>query len=172
MLSILLIILVIFIAFFIIYTLDPILAPIPYFPTSSIDIKPILKALNLKPEDVLYDLGAGDGKVIFQASKTPGIKVVGVEINPFLVLIMRFKNFFHPYKERVEIVWKDIFVTDLSSATKIYLFVGPYVMKKIINYIITHKSQKLKKLVSYGYSTGLKNEKVKLAQKPIYVVNF
>src|SRR3990167_10358427 len=62
-------------------------SPIPYFPTQTKDIPLIIKALNLKNNQTIIDLGAGDGIVIFTAAETSydkdlNTKFVGVDINP------------------------------------------------------------------------------------------
>jgi len=48
---------------------SPQLSLIPYFPSNKKDLPLIIKALNLKNNQVVFDLGAGDGIVIFEAAK-------------------------------------------------------------------------------------------------------
>lgn len=126
-------------------------SPIPYYPTNKKDVGEIVKALDLQKDDVLFDLGAGDGMVIFEAVKVTQAKVVGVEVHPLILLILHVRRLMSPHKERVEIVGKDLFKTDLTKATKIYLFVGPYVMKRILQTIAESNLSKLEKIVSYRY---------------------
>jgi 16S rRNA A1518/A1519 N6-dimethyltransferase RsmA/KsgA/DIM1 with predicted DNA glycosylase/AP lyase activity len=133
-----------------IFFLSPKLSPIPYFPTLNRDIKLVDRALNLKPNDVLFDLGAGDGKMLWRYAR-PGVKVIGVEINPYLWLYMFVRRLFHPHRQQIEIRYQNLFQTSLTSATKIYLFVGPYLMERIIKYILKNKQQTLSRIVSYRY---------------------
>ena len=86
-----------------IWFVSPRLSPIPYYPTLEADMEQIIKALDLKKGNCLYDLGAGDGMVLFEAAKWAGhakldTKFIGIEINPVLVLILLFRCFFHPNK--------------------------------------------------------------------------
>jgi len=129
---------------------NPKLSPIPYYPTLEKDIQRIKQALNLQPKDVLYDLGAGDGKIVFRLAAAK-IKVVAVESNPYLVALMHLKRLFSPYKKQIVILWQDLFKTDLSEATHIYLFVGPSAIKQIFTYINSQPRPKLKRIVSYRY---------------------
>ena len=158
-----------------IWFVSPRLSPIPYYPTLEADMEQIIKALDLKKGNCLYDLGAGDGKIIFRVAK-PGIKTVGIEFNPYLVLLMKIKKLFHPQKKQITILWQDLFKTDLETATHIYLFVGPYLIDRIFEYIIKHKGKALQKIVSYRYCpkkylknrTKLKNN----LNHPIFVWKF
>ncbi|VVA43563.1 conserved hypothetical protein [Candidatus Roizmanbacteria bacterium] len=96
------------------------LSPIPYFPSQPVDLSLIVKALNLKNNQTIIDLGAGDGIVIFKAAKEAfqqGIntKFIAVEINPVLILILYLRRLFHPNKENIMIVYGDMFKFSLSS---------------------------------------------------------
>lgn len=82
-------------------------------------------------------------------------KFVAVEINPLLICIMNIKRFFHPQKKQLQIKGQDLFKTDLSRATKIYLYVGPYVMLSIMKKIAVEKPPALQKIVSYMYDFQL-----------------
>jgi len=133
-----------------VWFLSPKLSPIPYYPTLDREIKLIDQGLSLKPGDVLLDLGAGDGKMLWRYAR-PGIKVVGIEINPYLALYMFVRRLFHPHRKQIEVRRQDLFKTNITEATKIYLFVGPYLMERIVNYILKNRGKKLKRIVSYRY---------------------
>ncbi|PIP63272.1 hypothetical protein COW97_03440, partial [Candidatus Roizmanbacteria bacterium CG22_combo_CG10-13_8_21_14_all_34_12] len=90
------------------------LSPIPYFPSQPIDMPLIVKALNLKNNQTVIDLGAGDGIVIFKAAQQSykqklNTKFVAVEINLILILIIHLRRLFHPNKKNIKIVYGDIF---------------------------------------------------------------
>ena len=116
---------------------SPQLSPIPYFPSNKKDLPLIIKALNLKNNQVVFDLGAGDGMVIFEAGKLAFQKKLNtqffaVEINPVLILIMWVRWLFHPNKKNIKIICGDIFkidfkklVTNHQSLITIYLYISP-----------------------------------------------
>ena len=75
------------------------LSPIPYFPSNKHDLPLIIKALNLKNNQTVIDLGAGDGIVIFEAAKIAykrklNTRFVAVEINPVLILVLHLRRLF------------------------------------------------------------------------------
>ncbi|MDH7476288.1 MAG: rRNA adenine N-6-methyltransferase family protein [Microgenomates group bacterium] len=99
---------------------SPKLSPIPYYPSNKKDLPLIIKALNLKNNQLVFDLGAGDGIIIFEAAKIAyGKKInavfVAVEINPILVLILHLKRFFHQNKKNIKIVWGDMFKINIKN---------------------------------------------------------
>ena len=76
-------------------------SPIPYFPSQPVDLPLIIKALNLKSNQTVFDLGAGDGIIIFKAAQQAykqklNTQFVAVEINPVLILILHLRRLFHP----------------------------------------------------------------------------
>ena len=154
---------------------SPQLSPIPYFPSNKKDLPLIIKALNLKNNQVVFDLGAGDGIVIFEAAKLAfeknlNTQFFAVEINPILILIMWFKWFFHPNKKNIKIIRADIFnmnfknllnkpVTRNPQLATFYLYISPWYLEKVIKNFLPEEalaeSGKLKiknfSLVSYFY---------------------
>ncbi len=89
-------------------------SPIPYFPSNKKDIKGIVQSLQLSNDQVVYDLGAGDGVVIFSAAsvakqKKYNTKFIAVEINPVLIGIMHLRRLLHPNRKNIQIVCADIF---------------------------------------------------------------
>src|SRR5579864_7624013 len=66
----------------------------PYLPTLKKQSDEIFKLLNLKPGQTLVELGSGDGRILRAAAKR-GIKAVGYELNPLLVMYAKFRNWPH-----------------------------------------------------------------------------
>lgn len=136
----------IFVTIFIVIFLfsSPKLSPIPYFPSQPIDLPLIIKALNLKKNQSVIDLGAGDGIVIFRAAseafrKKLNTKFVAVEINPILILVLNILRLFHPNRKNIKIVHDDIFKMNFSQLTMkelnnvtIYLYISPWFLEKVI----------------------------------------
>src|SRR3954462_9233707 len=56
----------------------------PYIPTPEPIVIRMLEAAHVKPDDLVYDLGSGDGRVVILAAQQFGAKAVGVEILPDL----------------------------------------------------------------------------------------
>jgi hypothetical protein len=139
----------------------PNLSPIPYLPTNKRDIPVIIQSLNLQNDQIIFDLGAGDGVVIFKAAlhaKKHGLntKFIALEINPLLVFIMHLKGLFHPNRGNISIKMSDMFkhnyIEDIPhDDTKVtfYLYLSPWYIEKMINII---KSLDIPvKIISYFY---------------------
>jgi len=150
----------------------------------------IIKALNLKNNQTVIDLGAGDGIVIFKAAKSScqkklNTKFIAVEINPVLILIMNIRRLFHPNKKNIKIIHADIFTMDFNSLTlqpvnsfTIYLYISPWFLEKTMSNIkdlpAGRQGQRSKfSVVSYMYSIkSLKNkEKTIQGKNKIFVYN-
>lgn len=139
----------------------PKFSPIPYFPTNYKDLPLIIKALKLSNNQTVFDLGAGDGIVIFSAASQAyklklNTKFIAVEINPVLLLIMHIRCLLHPNRKNIKIVWDDMFkikyqrlITDNRQLTTFYLYISPWLIEKIISQIKTQLPQA--KFVSYYY---------------------
>jgi|SRR3990167_2792800 len=180
-----LIVVLIIVAIVIIFLFSsPKLSPIPYFPSQPVDIPKIIKALNLKDSQTVFDLGAGDGIIIFTAAKSSfqrklNTEFIAVEINPVLILILHFRRLFHPNKKNIKIVYGDIFKMDFESfmyrrgtalsLPTFYLYISPWYLEKTISNI--KKQVENFSVISYMYPIkNLKNkEKVIEGRNKIYI---
>jgi hypothetical protein len=91
----------------------------PYLPILHRDSERLLKLAGLKPGQTLVDLGSGDGRLL-RAAAARGIKCIGYEINPYLVLISRLICW--RYRHLVTIHTADLWQTKLPPADVIYIF--------------------------------------------------
>src|SRR6202045_1691173 len=55
---------------------------VPYVPTTDEAVNAMLKLADVKPSDIVYDLGCGDGRIVIAAAKEYGAHSVGIDINP------------------------------------------------------------------------------------------
>lgn len=98
-----------------------------FFPSFSPMVRIIEEFADVKKEDVVYDLGSGDGRVLEWFAKKR-IKCVGIEQNRFLNRLARRR--LESYKT-VRIIQGDIFNQDLSKATVIIAYLSRFVTKKL-----------------------------------------
>jgi hypothetical protein len=116
------------------------LSPIPYFPSQPVDLPKIIKALGLKNNQTVIDLGAGDGIVIFSAAKEAykqklNTQFIAVEINPVLILILHLRRIFHSNRKNIKIVYGNIFTMDYAGFKKsitFYLYISPWFLEQVI----------------------------------------
>jgi SAM-dependent methyltransferase len=101
----------------------------PYLPTLTPQVKVALDMLDLKPGDTMLELGCGDGKVLIAAAQR-GWNVVGIELNPILVLVCRVRTW--RYRKQVRVVMGNYWnIAVWPPAKGIFGFVLPKYMLKL-----------------------------------------
>lgn len=91
----------------------------PYVPTLDAQAKAALELLDLKTGQTLLELGSGDGKVLVAAARA-GLNVVGIELNPFLVVISWLRT--RRYRKQVRIIWGDFWRVRWPACDGVFSF--------------------------------------------------
>ncbi len=94
----------------------------PYVPMPWHVVDRIIEVAEVSEDDVVYDLGAGDGRILLRAAKNRGARGVGYEINPALVEEARSAISAAGVQDRVDVREGDFFEADLREATVVTLF--------------------------------------------------
>jgi SAM-dependent methyltransferase len=116
----------------------------PYVPTLHKQGLAALELLNLQPGQTLLELGSGDGKVLVLAARA-GLQVVGIELNPFLVVISWLRT--RRYRKQVRIIWGDFWRADWPECDGVFTFLLDRFMVRLDG-----KMQQIKKpLVSFAF---------------------
>lgn len=98
---------------------------IPYIPTRYDSVRDMLWMAGVKEDDVVYDLGSGDGRIAIAAVDEFGARrAVGIEIKPELVRESRKKAEQAGVSNRVKFIEGDLFKEDCSDASVVALFLG------------------------------------------------
>jgi SAM-dependent methyltransferase len=97
----------------------------PYVPTPEHVVRRMLNLANVSSDDVVYDLGSGDGRMVILAAKEFGARGVGVEIDPQLVQKARRRARQAGVSHLVDFRQGDLFDTDLGDATVVTLYLWP-----------------------------------------------
>ena len=91
----------------------------------------MLKLAKVGPDDVVYDLGSGDGRLPIIAAQKYGARGVGIELDPNLVeLSWQIANEAE-VANRVSFIVGDLFEADLSKATVVTAYLSPTIMKTL-----------------------------------------
>jgi len=98
---------------------------VPYVPTTQSVVTRMLEVADVSDEDVVYDLGSGDGRIPITAAEQFGARGFGVEIDSNLVEKARANAREAGVEERVRFRQGDMFNTDLSDATVVALYLWP-----------------------------------------------
>jgi hypothetical protein len=96
-----------------------------WVPTNDGLVERMLTMAKVAPSDLVYDLGAGDGKIAIAAARKFGARAVGVEYNPALAKLGQCLARAEGVSDRVRIVQGDIFETNFRDATVITLYLLP-----------------------------------------------
>jgi len=85
----------------------------------------ILRLARVGPDDVVYDLGSGDGRIVIAAARDFGARGVGIELDPALVVESAKNARRARVTERAQFFLQDIFEADISGATVVTLYLSP-----------------------------------------------
>ncbi len=98
---------------------------VPFVRSTPEVIDRMLEMARVKPGDLIYDIGSGDGAIIIGAAKKYGVRGVGIEIDEDLVLKARSNAFREKVEHLVEFRAQDAFTVDVSPATVVTLYMLP-----------------------------------------------
>jgi SAM-dependent methyltransferase len=96
-----------------------------WIPTGNELVTKMLKIANVGPSDLVYDLGAGDGKIAIAAAREFGARAVGIEYNPEMAALGQRNAERAGVANRVKIIQGDIFKEDFTKATVVTLYLLP-----------------------------------------------
>ena len=104
----------------------------PYVPTPWVIVEEMLKLAGIRGEDVVYDLGSGDGRLVITAAKRFGARGVGVELQTELVELARIGAKHEGVADRVKFVQGDLFETDIKDASVVMLYLLPRFVTRLV----------------------------------------
>ena len=113
---------------------------LPLVPTERDRIRKALKLANLQANEVLYDLGSGDGRVLIIAAQEFGAQAVGIEIGPVQRAISRVKVLRSGIQHKVRIEARDFYKADLHAADVVFV----YATSKEVAKLATHLRKQMK----------------------------
>jgi SAM-dependent methyltransferase len=123
-----------------------------WLPTGTELVSLMLKTANVGPQDLVYDLGAGDGKIAIAAAKEFGAKAVGIEYNKDMAAYAQRNANQSGVGHLVKIINGDIFVEDFSKATVVTLYLLPDLNIKLRPTILKMKPGT--RVVSHAFTMG------------------
>jgi precorrin-6B methylase 2 len=103
----------------------------PWVPTPKKRVRAMLEFAEVTSEDILYDLGSGDGRIVVMAGKEFGATSIGIELDPLRLLWSRFSIRRHRLPQKVRVIRANFFKVSLEDATVVTLYGGYEINKKI-----------------------------------------
>lgn len=142
------------------FTLD-----VPYVPTPDNVVDEMLKMAEVDENDVLYDLGSGDGRIPITAAKRFGTRGKGIDLNPERVGEAKENAKQAEVSDKIQFLEGNLFDFDLSEATVISLYLFPEVNMKLRPKLLSLKPGT--RVISHNYDMGdWKPEKSKKIKAP------
>jgi len=126
---------------------------VPFVPTPEEVVAAMLRMADVDQDDVLYDLGCGDGRIVITAAKELGCRGVGIEIDLTRIQESRINASNAGVSDRVEFLHMDLFEADISQATVVTL----YLLSKVNRRLRPKLFQELKpgtRVISHDFSMG------------------
>ena len=126
---------------------------VPYVPTHELVVAEMLKVAKVGKNDVLYDLGSGDGRIPITAAKRFGTRGVGVDIDPARITEARANAVKAGVADKVKFMQQDLFETDIKEATVVTLYLLPDVNLRLRPKLLADLKPGTR-VVSHNYDMG------------------
>ncbi len=97
----------------------------PYVPTPMPVVERMLEMASLAPDDVLYDIGSGDGRIVIMAARKFGCRAVGIDIDPAMVKAGRLTARREGVASRTRFICADATKSNLRPATVVTMYLLP-----------------------------------------------
>ncbi|MGH8771895.1 MAG: SAM-dependent methyltransferase [Burkholderiales bacterium] len=136
------------------FFVQPVLArDVPYVPTPEPVVAKMLDLAEVGPNDVVYDLGSGDGRIVITAAKERGAQGIGVDIDPERIKEARENAKTAGVTDRVKFVEGDLFEMDLSDATVVTLYLLSTINMKLRPKLLSELKPG-SRIVSHSFDMG------------------
>jgi ribosomal protein L11 methylase PrmA len=103
-----------------------------YVPTPQEVVEAMLQVANVTKDDIVYDLGCGDGRIPVTAAKKYGARGIGIDIDPQRIKEANENVQKSGVADKVKIMNADLFTTDISEATVVTLYLLPSLNQKLM----------------------------------------
>ncbi|WP_299823769.1 class I SAM-dependent methyltransferase [uncultured Pontibacter sp.] len=104
---------------------------VPYVPTRQVVVDAMLELAKVNKNDVVYDLGCGDGRIVITAAKKYGATGKGIDINPERIKEAKQNAAEANVENRVQFETGNLFEADFSKASVVTLYLLPSVNMKL-----------------------------------------
>jgi precorrin-6B methylase 2 len=121
-----------------------------YVPTPQEVVEKMLEVARVTKDDLVYDLGCGDGRIVVTAARKYGCKAVGFDIDPRRIKESKANVKKNKVGKLVQIKQQDIFTLDLSKASVVTLYLLPRLNVKLIPQL--EKMKPGSRIVSHAFA--------------------
>lgn len=126
---------------------------VPFVPTPEEVVETMLRVAGVNKDDVLYDLGCGDGRIVVTAAGKYGVRATGVDLDPQRISESNDNARKARVADRVRFMQRDLFTMDISDATVMTLYLLPSVNLKLRPKFLTELRPGTR-IVSHDFDMG------------------
>ncbi|MEM6284293.1 MAG: class I SAM-dependent methyltransferase [Chloroflexota bacterium] len=127
----------------------------PWLPASMRSVHNMLTLAEVRPGDVVYDLGCGDGRVIITAARTYGARAVGIELDPlryaWCVAVVKFLRL----DEQVTVIRGDFFTADIADADVVICYLLQSTNEQLLEKLTTELKPGTRLIAEWSTFEGL-----------------
>jgi ribosomal protein L11 methylase PrmA len=126
---------------------------VPFVPTPEDTVDLMLSMAGVSPEDIVYDLGSGDGRIVITAVQKYGARGVGVDIDPARITEANQNASRAGVARQVEFRQGDLFEADIGEATVVTLYLLPTVNERLKPKLLSELKPGTR-IVSHAFDMG------------------
>ncbi|QEC53392.1 methyltransferase family protein [Anseongella ginsenosidimutans] len=126
---------------------------VPYVPTSQEVVDAMLELAGVTENDVVYDLGCGDGRIVITAAKQYGATGKGIDIDPERISEAKANAREADVEDKVEFIQADLFESDFSEASVVTLYLLSTINMKL-RPILLKQLKPGTRIVSHAFDMG------------------
>jgi SAM-dependent methyltransferase len=123
----------------------------PFVPTPMAAVEKMLLLAKIKEGEIVYDIGCGDGRMVYLAAKKYKAKAFGLELSPLIYAIARIRHFL--WRSKAKILFSNFKNRNLRDADVIVC----YLLPETLEYLQSKLEKELKKgarVISYAFKVG------------------
>jgi len=145
-------------------------AEVPYVPTPQPVVEAMLELAQVKPTDIVYDLGCGDGRIVITAAKKYGARGVGIDINPERIREATENAKREGVLDKVKFIQGDFYKADIHDATVVTLYLLSSVNLKLRPKLLKELKPGTR-IVSHRFDMGDWEpvKKIEFDDRPLYL---
>ncbi|MGE5641886.1 MAG: SAM-dependent methyltransferase [Byssovorax cruenta] len=117
------------------WVIVPALYGLPSRPTHPDRIRAALKLANLEPDELLYDLGSGDGRVLIIAAREFGAKAIGIEVGPVQRAFSWLKALYNGVRDQVRIEAGNFYKSNVRDADVVFIYATSTEVVKLASHL-------------------------------------
>jgi len=126
---------------------------VPFVPTPEEVVAEMIKLAKVTKNDVIYDLGSGDGRIVIAAVKQTGARGVGVDIDPRRIEEANENAIKAGVADRVKFVQQDLFKADIKPATVVTLYLLPDINLRLLPKLLSELRPGAR-IISHNFHMG------------------